>query len=60
MAAARIEKVGIPTVIIQRRELKEPTLGAVMGQGLSPEAPWVLFDYSLFLVGSDLTPLVKE
>ena len=33
------------------------TLGAVMGQGLPPEAPCVVFEYPLFLVGSDLTPL---
>ena len=32
-------------------------LSAVMGQGLLPEVPWVVFDYPLFLVGSDLTPL---
>ncbi len=33
------------------------TRQAVMGQGLPPEAPWVVFDYPLFLVDSDLTPL---
>ena len=33
------------------------TLGALMGQGLPPEVPWVAFEYPLFLVGSDLTPL---
>jgi hypothetical protein len=35
------------------------TLGAVMGQGFPPEVPWVVFDYPLFLVGSDLT-LLKQ
>lgn len=44
-------------MIIQRRELMSATLGAVMGQGLPPEAPCVVFEYPLFLVGSDLTPL---
>jgi hypothetical protein len=28
-----------------------------MGQGLPPEAPWVVFDFPLFLVDSDLTPI---
>lgn len=57
MAAARLEKLGIPTAIIQRRELMPATLGSLMGQGLPPEVPWVVFEYPLFLVGSDLTPL---
>jgi hypothetical protein len=35
----------------------EATRQAVMGQGLPPEAPWVVFDYTLFLVDSDLTPI---
>ncbi len=30
-----------------------------MGQGLPPEVPWVVFDFPLFLVDSDLTP-IKE
>ncbi|MEJ2245726.1 MAG: hypothetical protein P8Y80_06545 [Acidobacteriota bacterium] len=37
----------------------EATRQAVMGQGLPPEAPWVVFNYNLFLVDSDLT-LIKE
>jgi hypothetical protein len=57
VAAARVEKLGIPTVIIQRRELMSATLGAIMGQGLPAEAPCVVFEYPLFLVGSDMTPL---
>jgi hypothetical protein len=60
VAAARIEKLGIPTAIIQRKELMEATLSAVMGQGLPPEAPCVLFEFPLFLVGSDLAPLSKR
>ena len=60
MAAARIEKLGIPAVIIQRKELMPATLGALMGQGLPPEVPWVVFEYPLFLVGSDLTPLQQR
>lgn len=31
-----------------------------MGQGLPPEAPWVVFDYPLFLVDSDLTPIKEK
>jgi hypothetical protein len=47
-AAAKLEKLGIPTVIIQRKELMEATRQAVMGQGFAPEAPWVVFNYHLF------------
>jgi len=47
-------------VIIQRRELMAATRQAVMGQGLPPEAPWVVFDYPLFLVDSDLAPIGEK
>ncbi|MEE8420240.1 MAG: hypothetical protein V3R92_02130, partial [Dehalococcoidales bacterium] len=60
MAAAGVEKLGIPTAIIQRRELMPAALSAVMGQGLPPEVPWVVFEYPLFLVDSDLTPLSQK
>jgi hypothetical protein len=33
------------------------TRQAIMGQGLPPEAPWVVFDFPLFLVDSALTPI---
>ncbi len=36
------------------------TLGAIMGQGMPPEAPVVIFEYPIFLVGSDLTPLTQR
>jgi hypothetical protein len=55
-----VEKLGIPAAVIQRRELMSATLSAVMGQGLPPEVPWVVFEYPLFLVGSDLTPLSRR
>jgi hypothetical protein len=35
----------------------EATRQAFMGQGLPPEVPWVVFDYPLFLVDSDLSPI---
>ena len=38
----------------------EATRQAVMGQGLPPEPPWVVFDYPLFLVDSDLTPIKEK
>jgi hypothetical protein len=38
----------------------DATRQAVMGQGLPPEAPWVVFDYNLFLVDSDLTPIKEK
>jgi hypothetical protein len=47
-------------VIIQRKELMSATRQAIMGQGLPPEAPWVVFDYPLFLVDSDLTPIKEK
>lgn len=36
------------------------SLGSLMGQGLPPEVPWVVFEYPLFLVDSDLTPVRKR
>jgi hypothetical protein len=36
------------------------TRQAIMGQGLPPEAPWVVFEYPLFLVDSDLTPIKEK
>jgi len=36
------------------------TRQAIMGQGLPPEAPWVVFDFPLFLVDSDLTPIKEK
>ncbi len=35
-------------------------LTSLMGQGLPPEVPWVVFEYPLFLVNSDLTPLSQK
>jgi hypothetical protein len=52
--------LGIPTVIIQRKELMAATRQAIMGQGLPPEAPWVIFEYPLFLVDSDLSPIREK
>ncbi|MEJ2110208.1 MAG: hypothetical protein P8Z37_09910 [Acidobacteriota bacterium] len=31
-----------------------------MDQGFPPEAPWVVFDYNLFLVESALTPIQEQ
>ena len=36
------------------------TRQAIMGQGLPPEAPWVVFEYPLFLVDSDLSPIREK
>jgi hypothetical protein len=52
--------MGIPTLIIQRKELMTATRQAIMGQGLPPEAPWVVFDFPLFLVDSDLSPIKSK
>ena len=36
------------------------TRQAIMGQGLPPEAPGVVFEYPLFLVDSDLSPIKEK
>jgi hypothetical protein len=38
----------------------DATRQAIMGQGLPPEAPWVVFKFSLFLVDSDLSPINEK
>lgn len=35
------------------------TLNALMGQGMPPEAPWVVFPYALYLSGSDVEGIME-
>jgi len=53
-----LEKLGIPTVIIQRPELMTAARNAIMGQGLPPEVPWVTFPYALYLSDSDVAGII--
>lgn len=52
-----MEKLGIPTVIVQRAEFVGVTTNAFAGLGFPPEAAMVIFPVDLFLVDSDLTPV---
>ena len=55
-----MEKMGIPTVVIQREEFVGVTKNAIAGFGFSPEVAMVIFPVHLFLVGSDLAPIRKK
>ena len=54
-----MEKLGIPTVVLQRNEFVGVTKNAVAGLGFSPEIAMVSFPVNLFLIESDVSP-VKE
>lgn len=54
-----MEKLGIPTVIVQRDALVTVGLQTFMGEGFGRESPMVVFNQPIFLVGSDLT-LVRQ
>jgi hypothetical protein len=45
---------------VQRNALVTVSLQTFMGAGFGREAPMVIFDYPLFLVGSDLTPVTQR
>lgn len=56
-AAARIETLGIPTVILTRADFSGVVKNAVAGIGLAPDAAMVTFPIELFVPGSDLASL---
>lgn len=59
-AAARIEKLGIPTMVVTRSGFTQATGNAFAGLGFAPEAPSVYeFPLEMFDPVSDLTP-IKE
>ena len=55
-----MEKKGIPTIIVQRREFVGATKNAIAGFGFAPEVAMVIFPVGLFLAGSDLTPIAQN
>lgn len=56
-AAARVEKLGIPTVIVTREGFEQAAANAFAGIGFSPEAACAPFPIDMFVTGSDLTPI---
>lgn len=53
-AAARVEKLGIPTVIIAREGFEGVAANGFAGIGFAPEAAAVPFPIDMFVPGSDL------
>lgn len=58
-AAARIEKLGIPTVVITREGFEGAVMNGFSGVGFSPEAASAIFPIDMFSPGSDLSPIEK-
>jgi hypothetical protein len=54
-AAAKLERLDIPTVLLGRTDFLGVVRNAVSGMGLPPEMPIVAFPVDLFLPGSDLS-----
>ena len=52
--------MGIPTTIVQRNALVTVDLQTFMGEGFGRESPMVVFEQSIFLVDSDLTPVRQK
>jgi hypothetical protein len=53
-AAAKLESIDIPTVLLGRTDFLGVVRNAVSGMGLPPEVPVVAFPVETFLPGSDL------
>jgi hypothetical protein len=56
-AAAKLESLGIPTVLLGRTDFLGVVRNAVSGLGFPPEAPVVPFEVDMFLPGSDLSSI---
>jgi hypothetical protein len=56
-AAAKLESLDIPTVLLGRTDFLGVIRNAVSGLGLPPEAAVVAFPVETFLPGSDLSPI---
>jgi hypothetical protein len=56
-AAAKLESLHIPTVLLGRSDFLGVVKNAVSGLGLPPEMPVVAFPVDLFLPGSDLSAI---
>jgi hypothetical protein len=58
-AAARVEKLGIPTVIIAREGFEGVAANGFAGVGFAPEASAVPFPIDMFVPASDMSPLER-
>jgi hypothetical protein len=59
-AAAKLEKLDIPTVLLGRTDFLGVVRNAVSGLGLPPEMPVVAFPVDTFLPGSDLSSIAAR
>jgi hypothetical protein len=59
-AAAKLEKLDVPTVLLGRTDFLGVVRNAVSGMGLPPEMPIVAFPVDLFLPGSDLSAIERR
>jgi hypothetical protein len=59
-AAAKLESLDIPTVLLGRTDFLGVVRNAVSGLGLPPELPVVAFPVDTFLPGSDLSPVAAR
>ena len=59
-AAAKLESIDIPTVLLGRTDFLGVVKNAVSGMGLPPEMPIVAFPVDTFLPGSDLSSIAAR
>jgi hypothetical protein len=59
-AAAKLESLDIPTVLLGRTDFLGVVRNAVSGLGLPPEMPVVAFPVDIFLPGSDLSSIAAR
>jgi hypothetical protein len=59
-AAARLEAINIPTVLLGRTDFLGVVRNAVSGMGFPPELPVVAFPVDIFLPGSDLSAVAAR
>lgn len=59
-AAAKLEGIDIPTVLLGRTDFLGVVRNAVSGMGMPPELPVVAFPVETFLPGSDLTSVTSR
>jgi hypothetical protein len=59
-AAAKLESLDIPTVLLGRTDFLGVVRNAVSGMGLPPEMPVVAFPVETFLPGSDLSSVLSR
>jgi hypothetical protein len=61
VAAAKIEKAGIPTMIVTRETFTPGVISGMASFGFPAEAPTIYeFPMAMFLTGADLTPLQEN